>query len=131
MHRLTLHVLFFPSFAGLLAGLAGCEKPQNAFVPPPPPEVTVATPILRQVPQFLDQEGETEAAEEAEVRSRVKGFIQDILFEPGQPVKLGQDLYQIEPDTYQAALNAANAWSGMGDEAVRIGSRFTEGRRTM
>jgi hypothetical protein len=35
--------------AGLLLGLApGCGEP-NAYVEPPPPEVTVATPVRRDV----------------------------------------------------------------------------------
>ncbi|MDG2224414.1 MAG: efflux RND transporter periplasmic adaptor subunit [Rubripirellula sp.] len=109
MHRSPIQASLILLTAGLMASLAGCEKPQNAFVAPPPPEVTVALPVLQAVPQFLDQEGETEAAEEAEVRSRVKGFIQKILFKPGQQVTVGQELYQIEPDTYQAELNSANA----------------------
>ncbi|MDF1841945.1 MAG: efflux RND transporter periplasmic adaptor subunit [Rubripirellula sp.] len=109
MHRLPIQATLFLLAAGLIASMAGCEKPQNAFVAPPPPEVTVATPVLQSVPEFIDQEGETEAVEQAEVRSRVKGFIQKILFQPGKEVSLGQELYQIEPDTYQAELNSANA----------------------
>ena len=111
-------------YSGMLAGLvvliSGCAKQENAYVPPPPPEVTVANPVAMPIYQFLQEEGETEPAEEAEVRARVKGFIEGIQFEPGRRVEAGQVLYLIEPDTYQAALDSAQAALAAADAAIAV-----------
>lgn len=105
---------------GLIVATSGCSKPENAYKPPPPPEVTVANPLARPIPEFLEEEGEIEVAEEAEVRARVKGFIEGIEFEPGQRVEEGQVLYLIEPDTYQAALDSARAAVAAADASILV-----------
>jgi membrane fusion protein (multidrug efflux system) len=53
--------------------------------------------------------GRTSANRVAEVRPQVGGIIQKRLFEEGSEVKAGQTLYQIDPATYQAALDNAAA----------------------
>ena len=45
----------------------------------------------------------------AEVRPQVGGIIQQRLFTEGADVKAGQALYQIDPATYEAALDSAQA----------------------
>ena len=89
--------------------LTGCNRQVNEYVPPPPPNVTVAQPVRSQITPFLEQTGRTEAAEEAEVRARVRGFIQLLDFQPGQPIQQDQLLYKIEPDLYQAQYDSASA----------------------
>ena len=58
---------------------------------------------------FLEQTGRTEAAEEADVRARVRGFLQEVNFQPGEPVTQESILYKVEPDQYQAAFQSAEA----------------------
>lgn len=86
----------------------GCA-PSNAYQPPPPAKVTVATPIRRDVTIYLEETGTTEAVDLAEVRARVRGFLDDIKFEAGTDVEEGQVLYQIEKTQYAAAVAAAKA----------------------
>ncbi len=45
----------------------------------------------------------------AEVRPQVGGILQQRLFTEGADVKAGQALYQIDPSTYEAALDSAQA----------------------
>lgn len=45
----------------------------------------------------------------AEVRPQVGGILQQRLFTEGADVKVGQALYQIDPATYEAALDSAQA----------------------
>jgi len=45
-----------------------------------------------------------EAIERVDVRARVTGFLQKVAFKEGDLVKQGQVLYEIEPDSFQAAL---------------------------
>jgi RND family efflux transporter MFP subunit len=87
---------------------AGCREPTQ-FVPPPPPKVTVARPLQQEVVTFIELPGRTEAVESVEVRARVPGFLKSIEFEEGKEVEAGTLLYTIEPEPYEAALQAARA----------------------
>lgn len=99
---------------------AGCGRAENEYQPPPPPEVTVASPVLRTVPVYIEENGETEAVERAEVRARVTGFLKEIEFEPAAKVTAGEDLYHIEPDQYEAARNAAAAALEAAEAAILV-----------
>ncbi len=107
-------------FAGLLAGFVGCRTSENEYVPPPPAEVTVAQPVQQTVTPFLEKNGETEAVEQAEVRARVTGFVEEIKFEPGQDVAKDDVLYQIETDQYDAAVSSATAEVAVADAAIGV-----------
>ncbi|MCS7465108.1 efflux RND transporter periplasmic adaptor subunit [Stieleria sp. ICT_E10.1] len=100
--------------------LSGCSGASNDYVPPPPPTVTTAKPIQQSLTLFLEQNGQTEPVEAAEVRSRVSGFVQEILFEPGQRVQTGDELYKIEPDTYRAIQKSAAAAVEAAKAAVAV-----------
>lgn len=91
-----------------LCVLVGCQE-ANTFQPPPPPTVTVAKPVVQTVTDYLEETGTTEASDYAQVRARVRGFLEEIEFQPNQIVKKGDELYKIERDTYEAALEQANA----------------------
>lgn len=106
---------------GLLhAFVFGCSPSKNAYVEPPPPEVTVAKPLSEPVRLYLEKTGEMESVEQAEVRARVRGFIEKIEFEPGQNVKQGELLYLIEKEEYQAAREAADASFAASQASVAV-----------
>ncbi len=108
-----------PLLAALLAG-CGIGVPDNSYQPPPPPEVTVAKPLQQTVTLFIEENGETEAVERAEVRARVRGFLEEIKFEPGQQVAKDDVLYVIQRSEYQAALNSAKAALAAAEAAVKV-----------
>ena len=89
------------------AALGGCGG--NAYAPPPPPEVTVAQPVEREVTTYLDLTGQTRAVESVEIRARVKGVLESMSFTPGSNVTQGDLLFVIEPDLYQARVDQAQA----------------------
>jgi membrane fusion protein (multidrug efflux system) len=62
---------------------------------------------LRPITQATEFVGRVEAMERVEIRARVTGFLQDVLFTEGNIVKAGDVLYRIEPDTFQAAVQQA------------------------
>ena len=64
----------------LLVVLGGCEE-KNQYDPPPPPTVTVSPPLQKEVIEYLEFTGTTEAVETVEIRARVKGFLEKIEFE--------------------------------------------------
>ncbi|MDP3852876.1 efflux RND transporter periplasmic adaptor subunit [Phenylobacterium sp.] len=67
--------------------------------------------VARTEPVALTTElsGRTSAVLVSEVRPQVGGIVQARLFQEGGQVRAGQALYQIDPATYRASLNSANA----------------------
>lgn len=96
--------------------LGGCKPSTNAFAPPPPPEVTVAHPVERPVTRYLEYTGTTEAYQSVDLRARVPGFLDQVLFQPGAAVKQGDLLFVIDKRPYQAAVDRAAA-QVLADEA--------------
>ncbi len=88
-----------------LISFAGCGKSSPVLTDPPPPEVTVSNPVVREVTDYFEFPGQTCAVGEVEVRARVTGYIVKVNFEDGQEVKKGDLLFEIDPRPYQAALD--------------------------
>ena len=88
--------------------LAGCGD-SNTYVEPPPPAVTVATPLIQEVTDYLEFTGTTVAFDKAEVRARVAGVLESLHFTAGSIVEQGDLLFVIDPRQYEAELQAAEA----------------------
>src|SRR5882762_5953668 len=102
-----------PRFARLasclaLAGLAACGQ-SNTYQAPPPPKVTVAKPVEQKVTRYFEATGNTAAVNSANLVARVQGFLTEISYADGTPVKKGQHLFTIEPEPYQLKLQQAQA----------------------
>lgn len=95
-------VIVLPALA-----FSACGGGKNEFVPAPPPEVTVAKPQQRDVTTYMEFPGRTSPYRTVEIRARVQGFLEKRAFEQGQPVKKGDLLFTIEPESFQAAVEAA------------------------
>ena len=76
---------------------------------PPPPRVTVATPLQQSVTHYLEATGNTAAVNSADLVARVSGFIQEINYQDGALVKKGALLFTIEPEPYKVKLDQAKA----------------------
>jgi RND family efflux transporter MFP subunit len=117
---MKLNKAFFLMLGGLTLGasaliLSGCKPSVAASAgagAPPPPSVTVAPVEEREIVEYEEVVGRTEAVERVEVRPRVSGYIQEIRFNSGQSVKKGDVLFVIDPRTRQAALARAEAEVG-------------------
>lgn len=92
-----------------IAALSGCGDEPAAYAPPPPPEVTVAPPVAREVPNTLDFTGTVRANQRVELRPRVGGFLDAKLVDDGQRVSAGDVLFEIDPRTYEAEAAQAEA----------------------
>src|SRR5262249_38967463 len=84
----------------------GCVEP-NAYVEPPPPEVTVATPVRRDVTDYFEATGTTQPVMSVDIRARVKGFLKERHFKEGSLVKEGDLLLVIDEEPFQLALEQA------------------------
>lgn len=99
---------------GVFLALSACsndkkEEQQAPLQAPPPLPVESIIVKKEQVPIWLEYTGKTEATQRIEVRARVSGVLEKILFEDGDYVEKGQQLFTIEKTSYQAALDQALA----------------------
>lgn len=92
--------------------LAGCGGSPMAAPSPQAPEVGTFTVAPERIVLTTELPGRTSPFLVAEIRPQVNGLIQKRLFEEGSDIKEGQVLYEIDPATFQAALNNANAALG-------------------
>jgi len=97
-----------------LAACSGGDKPPA----PPPPQVTVAVPLQREVVDWDEYVGRFEAIQDVELRPRVSGTIDRVMFVNGQRVRAGQPLFTIDPRPYAAALAQAQAQSAKANAAL-------------
>lgn len=93
------------SVCGLLILLAGCkrEKVQEGI------PVVVEKAGVRNVEIFGEYVGRIRARQFVEVRARVEGYLEKMLFEEGKRVERNQPLFIINQDLYRARLDKAAA----------------------
>ncbi|MBP2299727.1 efflux RND transporter periplasmic adaptor subunit [Azospirillum picis] len=98
--------------ASLILVLAGCNQQKQAAGQPKaggPPEVSVMTIEPQRLAVTTELPGRTAAYRVAEIRPQVSGIVLKRLFQEGSDVKAGDQLYQIDPATYEASLASAQA----------------------
>ncbi len=100
----------------LLCGLSMTACNRQVQAPPPRvPEVTTVTVAQQQALLTIELPGRTSAYRIADIRPQVNGLIQKRLFTEGTDVQAGQELYQIDPAPFQAALDNAKAALGRAE----------------
>lgn len=92
--------------------LPGCQPATAKTQPPPPPPVTVQYPEQREIVDYSQYNGWTAASKTVEVRSRVRGHIQDIGFTDGDMVKESQMLFQLDPRPFEEEVKVAEGQIG-------------------
>jgi len=102
------------SFSWLsMVALAACSRtlaaPPAGGGAPPPPEVSVARVVVKNVQNWQDFTGRLEPVHAVELRPRVSGHIEAVLFEEGAPVKKGQVLFKIDSRPFREDVNRLNA----------------------
>jgi membrane fusion protein, multidrug efflux system len=95
--------------AGSFPFLGGCKRDKPQPTVPPPPQVTVAPVEGRELVEWDEFTGRTEAVEMVDVRARVSGHIQEVRFQSGQLVKKGEVLFVIDPRWHQAEFDQRQA----------------------
>ncbi len=96
---------------GLLAlGLTACsEKAAQAPAASPPPAVSVASPLEKEVVEWDEYTGRFDAMDTVEVRARISGFLNEVKFTDGAIVKKGDLLFVIDPRPFQRVLDRDRA----------------------
>ena len=78
-------------------------------VPPEPPVVETQMVTLRDVEIYGEYPGSIRAQLFVEVRARVEGYLEKMLFEEGSYVKKDQVLFIIDPSQYEAKVEKAKS----------------------
>ncbi|MBC9247446.1 efflux RND transporter periplasmic adaptor subunit [Paracoccus sp. 11-3] len=92
--------------ATLLGGLFATNlQAQDA----PPPAVVTHQIEVQPIDAPESFTASVEAIESVEIMARIQGFIDEVVFSPGQIVQTGDRLFQIEPKQYQAEVASAQA----------------------
>lgn len=100
--------LIIAAAALLLAGWLGWWlRPEPAK--PVLPVVEVEPVKADDIELYGEYVGRIRAQQFVEIRARVEGFLERMLFEEGTYVRKGQPLFIIDPKVYQARLNKAKA----------------------
>jgi len=85
---------------------AGCGKKEKAQAPPPP-TVEVMEVIQKDVPVYSEWVGTADGLVNATIRAQVTGYLLKQNYRDGELVRAGQVLFEIDPRTFQAAVDAA------------------------
>ncbi|MCW0181858.1 MAG: efflux RND transporter periplasmic adaptor subunit [Zavarzinia sp.] len=111
--------------------LTACDQQQGqqggGMPPMGPAEVGVVAIAPSRVVLTSELSGRTAAFRVAEIRPQVDGIITGRLFEEGAAVKAGDPLYQIDPASYQAAVDSAQAALARAEAGVDV-ARLDERR---
>jgi len=113
---LSLALLLLP------AAMAAAQQPAPDT---PAPVVVVAPARQQEVAPAAEFVGRVEAIQAVDIRARVEGFLRRRAFQEGQDVRKGQLLFEIEPEGYEAALDAARA------QVARAQATLSEAERAL
>ena len=106
----------------LLAIIAGCKKE----LPKPAetlPVVPVSQPVERQVTDYVDFTGRTDAVQSVNVVARVTGYLVQMPFKEGADVKQGDLLFLIDPQPYEAQVRLGEAQVASNDAQLQLSKK--------
>ena len=117
----------------VLASLVACGpstdgKPPAGAGGPPPAEVNVMVVAAGPVDLTTDLSGRLQAVRTAQVRARVEGVVDKILFKEGADIKAGTPLFQIDPRAYRASAEAARADAVAAEQTLQRYQALLEAR---
>jgi multidrug efflux system membrane fusion protein len=101
--------IFYYSLLFLLTLASGCSKPIEQAQQQSAPEVDVSLPIQAVITQWDEYTGRFAAVNQAEIRARVSGYLQQTKFKDGQDVKKGDVLFVIDQRSFKIALKSAES----------------------
>jgi multidrug efflux system membrane fusion protein len=123
-----------PYLLAVLAAIgfaAGCTQTSAQQTAAPPPQVSVARVIERDVTEWDEFTGRLQAVDSVEVRPRVSGLVSAVRFAEGAMVHRGDLLFQIdarpfqaEVDRLRAELARAKATAQRGDSELQRAERL-------
>jgi multidrug efflux pump subunit AcrA (membrane-fusion protein) len=96
-------------------GLVGCEHPVTGSTPKNPTEVVITGAEFRDVTDYEEFTGHTDAILSVQIRARVTGYLDKKDFQDGQEVHEGDILYEIDDRPYKTSLKQAESMVAQGE----------------
>lgn len=115
----------------LFLGLAGCTARTPQVAPVEPPAVPISKPVSREVTDFVDFTGRTDAVQAVDIRARVTGYLLRMPFKEGTEVKTGDLLFEIDPRPYQAQLDQALSQVALNEASLKLAKTTYERDRSI
>jgi len=108
---------------------SACSKPATNAILDQPPEVLTMEVSQQDVPVVREWIGSLDGSINADIRARVTGHLISKDYKEGTVVQKGDLLFEIDPSTYEAALEQAKS-SLVQAEANQLQTEQTEKRET-
>src|SRR5437588_3512238 len=125
MNYLRLAALL--GFAITLAGaFAGCAEDEPEVAPPQGPVVPVSQPVQRQVTDYVDFTGRTDAVNTVNIVPRVTGYLVKMPFKEGSMVKKDDLLFEVDPRPYKAQLDQAEGQVKLYEAQLKLAKTTLE-----
>jgi membrane fusion protein, multidrug efflux system len=104
-----------------LLAVAGCQGNQTAGnAASEATAVPVSQPVQREVTNFVDFTGRTDAVEVVDLKARVTGYLTKMPFREGSEVKRGDLLFEVDPRPYEAQLNQAKSQVELNEASLKL-----------
>ncbi|AMV27066.1 Toluene efflux pump periplasmic linker protein TtgA precursor [Gemmata sp. SH-PL17] len=115
----------------LIAFTAGCRQKPAQQAGPTQPVVPVSHPVQREVTEFVEYTGRTDAVQAVGIRARVTGYLVRSPFKEGDIVRgpstifgarlrEGDLLFEIDPRPYKAQLEQAQSQVKLGEAQLKL-----------
>ena len=111
----------------LFCVIVGCARKPPQVAPPEATPVPVSRPLVRQVTDYVDFTGRTQAVKSVNVVARATGYLVREPFKEGSEVKAGDLLFEIDPGPYQAQYDQAAGQVNLYKAQLKL-ARVTLGR---
>lgn len=96
-----------------MLSLSACSddapSPTAAMAMPPPPTVSVAQVLEKEISEWDEFTGRLEAVKNVELRPRVSGYIESVEFKEGALVEKGQLLFKIDAKPFRSEVSRLKA----------------------
>jgi len=100
-----LRACLFVLFCLTMLNMVACQKKKLEALPPPAVEVVEV--LQKDVPIFMEWVGTADGFVNATIRAQVQGYLIKQDYREGEVVRKGQTLFEIDPRTFQAAVDQA------------------------
>ncbi len=101
---------------GAVFSVLACGRPE--LPKPPTPEVLTVTASTEDVPIYGEWVGTTEGFVNAQIRSKVQGYLLQQIYRNGAEVRKGDLMFEIDPRQFQAQLESAQGDFGRAQAAL-------------
>jgi membrane fusion protein, multidrug efflux system len=120
MNARTFLLLIFSGSGVLLGTVGGRRVSLQAAEEKAVRGVSVSRPVAREVTDFADFTGVTEAANSVNVVARASGYLVKTCFQEGSDIKSGDLLFELDPRPYQAPCDLARSQLNLHEAEFKL-----------